>query len=195
MTIHSDHPFLEPQSSRDAARRLRARTGGVVSLWTSGEGEGQAGLTVSSMMVATGEPAEVLALVDPDADLFDALEQTGRAVVQLLRWEHHQLADVFAGVIPAPNGVEVTAEIVRRDPSARVLILSASGEQADVLAAVKAGATGYLVKSASRPELLDAVRRVAAGDTVFTPGLAGLVLGEEPDPLVHRRGRYLPPAR
>ncbi|MDT0201217.1 response regulator transcription factor [Nocardioides sp. AE5] len=80
--------------------------------------------------------------------------------------------------IPAPNGVEVTAEIVRQDPSVRVLILSASGEQADVLAAVKAGATGYLVKSASREELLDAVGRVAAGDTVFTPGLAGLVLGE-----------------
>jgi DNA-binding NarL/FixJ family response regulator len=80
--------------------------------------------------------------------------------------------------IPGPNGVEVTADVLARDPSARVLILSASGEQADVLAAVKAGATGYLVKSASRPELLDAVRRVAAGDTVFTPGLAGLVLGE-----------------
>jgi DNA-binding NarL/FixJ family response regulator len=59
-----------------------------------------------------------------------------------------------------------------------VLILSASGEQRDVLEAVKAGATGYLVKSASRDELLDAVRRVALGDTVFTPGLAGLVLGE-----------------
>jgi DNA-binding NarL/FixJ family response regulator len=59
-----------------------------------------------------------------------------------------------------------------------VLILSASGEHADVLEAVKAGATGYLVKSASRQELLDAVRRVAAGDSVFTPGLAGLVLGE-----------------
>ena len=59
-----------------------------------------------------------------------------------------------------------------------MLILSASGEQADVLEAVKAGATGYLVKSASREELLSAVRRVAAGDTVFTPGLAGLVLGE-----------------
>jgi len=80
--------------------------------------------------------------------------------------------------IPAPNGVDVTAEVLRQDPSARVLILSASGEQDDVLAAVKAGATGYLVKSASRTELLDAVRRVAAGDTVFTPGLAGLVLGE-----------------
>ena len=80
--------------------------------------------------------------------------------------------------IPGPNGVEVTANVLAHDPSARVLILSASGEQADVLAAVKAGATGYLVKSASRPELLDAVRRVAVGDTVFTPGLAGLVLGE-----------------
>ena len=72
--------------------------------------------------------------------------------------------------IPAPNGVEVTAEVLRQDPSARVLILSASGEQEDVLDAVKAGATGYLVKSASRTELLDAVRRVAQGDTVFTPG-------------------------
>lgn len=80
--------------------------------------------------------------------------------------------------IPGPNGVEVTAQVLQHDPSARVLILSASGEQADVLEAVKAGATGYLVKSASRDELLDAVRRVAAGDTVFTPGLAGLVLGE-----------------
>ncbi len=80
--------------------------------------------------------------------------------------------------IPGPNGVEVTAEVLRQDPSARVLILSASGEQADVLEAVKAGATGYLVKSASREELISAVRRVAQGDTVFTPGLAGLVLGE-----------------
>jgi DNA-binding NarL/FixJ family response regulator len=80
--------------------------------------------------------------------------------------------------IPAPDGVEVTAAMVRQDPSVRVLILSASGEQADVLAAVKAGATGYLVKSASREELLTAVRRVAGGDPVFTPGLAGLVLGE-----------------
>ncbi len=80
--------------------------------------------------------------------------------------------------IPPPTGVEVTATLVREDPTVRVLILSASGEQRDVLDAVKAGATGYLVKSASSAELLDAVRRVALGDTVFTPGLAGLVLGE-----------------
>ncbi len=80
--------------------------------------------------------------------------------------------------IPEPNGVAVTAALVAADPTVRVLILSASGEQDDVLEAVKAGATGYLVKSASRVELLAAVRRVAEGDTVFTPGLAGLVLGE-----------------
>src|ERR1700748_720376 len=61
--------------------------------------------------------------------------------------------------IPGPNGVEVTADVLGHDPSARVLVLSASGEQQDVLEAVKAGATGYLVKSASRQELLDAVRR------------------------------------
>jgi DNA-binding NarL/FixJ family response regulator len=63
-------------------------------------------------------------------------------------------------------------------PGVRVLMLSASGEQQSVLDAVKAGATGYLVKSASSQEFLEAVRRTAAGDAVFTPGLAGLVLGE-----------------
>jgi len=60
----------------------------------------------------------------------------------------------------------------------KVLVLSASGEQADVLEAVKAGATGYLLKSASAADLVDAVRRTAAGEAVFTSGLAGLVLGE-----------------
>ena len=80
--------------------------------------------------------------------------------------------------IPAPSGVEVTTSLMSFDEPPRVLVLSASGEQSDVLDAVKAGATGYLVKSASRQELVAAVRRVAAGDTVFTPGLAGLVLGE-----------------
>jgi DNA-binding NarL/FixJ family response regulator len=80
--------------------------------------------------------------------------------------------------MPKLSGVEVTARIVSANPAVRVLVLSASGEQDDVLQAVKAGATGYLVKSASREELLEAVRRTAAGDPVFTPGLAGLLLGE-----------------
>ncbi|MGZ4452929.1 MAG: response regulator [Nocardioides sp.] len=80
--------------------------------------------------------------------------------------------------IPAPDGVAVTTDIIGRRPQTRVLVLSASGEQDDVLAAVTAGATGYLVKSASREELLAAVARVADGEPVFTAGLAGLVLGE-----------------
>ncbi|MEU0932077.1 MULTISPECIES: response regulator transcription factor [unclassified Embleya] len=80
--------------------------------------------------------------------------------------------------LPKLPGVEVARELVRQDRSVRILVLSASGEQEDVLEAVKAGATGYLVKSASREELVDAVGRTAVGDPVFTPGLAGLVLGE-----------------
>ena len=80
--------------------------------------------------------------------------------------------------LPVMDGVEATRQIIKQNASIRVLVLSASGEHTDVLEAVKAGATGYLVKSASKEELLDAVRRVAVGDPVFTPGLAGLVLGE-----------------
>ncbi|RCV55296.1 DNA-binding response regulator [Marinitenerispora sediminis] len=80
--------------------------------------------------------------------------------------------------LPDMSGVAVTRELLAQDPAPRVLILSASGEHQDVLDAVKAGATGYLVKSASSDELIAAVRRVHVGDAVFTPGLAGLVLGE-----------------
>jgi len=80
--------------------------------------------------------------------------------------------------LPDMSGVEVTRGLRAAHPGARVLVLSASGEQQDVLDAVKAGAVGYLLKSAARPEFLDAVRRTAAGDAVFTPGLAALVLGE-----------------
>ena len=80
--------------------------------------------------------------------------------------------------LPDMSGVEVTRGLAATYPGARVLILSASGEHQDVLDAVKAGAAGYLVKSASRAELLEAVRRTADGDAVFSPGLAGLVLGE-----------------
>ena len=76
------------------------------------------------------------------------------------------------------SGVDATGQITAELPETRVLVLSASGEHADVLEAVKAGASGYLLKSASVEELVEAVTRTAAGDAVFTPGLAGLVLGE-----------------
>jgi DNA-binding NarL/FixJ family response regulator len=80
--------------------------------------------------------------------------------------------------LPDMSGVAVTVALQAADPSVRVLVLSASGEQQDVLDAVKAGAAGYLLKSAARSEFLDAVQRTADGDAVFTPGLAALVLGE-----------------
>ena len=80
--------------------------------------------------------------------------------------------------LPSMSGVEATAELVRLDPAIRVLMFSSSGEDADVLAAAKAGARGYLVKSAAADELVAAVRRTAAGEAVFSPGLAALVLGE-----------------
>ncbi|MFI6871274.1 response regulator [Nocardia sp. NPDC050406] len=80
--------------------------------------------------------------------------------------------------LPDGNGATATAEILGVSPRTRVLVLSASAERDDVLEAIKAGATGYLVKSASAAELIDAVRATASGQAVFTPGLAGLVLGE-----------------
>ncbi len=80
--------------------------------------------------------------------------------------------------LPDGSGTEATAAVLEVSPQTRILVLSASGERDDVLEAVKAGASGYLVKSASRDELLAAVRATAAGQAVFTPGLAGLVLGE-----------------
>jgi DNA-binding NarL/FixJ family response regulator len=76
------------------------------------------------------------------------------------------------------QGVVAISEILEGLPDTRILVLSASGEHQDVLDAVKAGASGYLVKSASITELVTAVQRTAAGSAVFTPGLAGLVLGE-----------------
>lgn len=80
--------------------------------------------------------------------------------------------------MPEVGGVEVTRRVVAEHPGVRVLVLTASGEHEDVLEAVKAGATGYLVKSASRAELVAAVERTGRGEAVFTAGLAGLVLGE-----------------
>jgi len=80
--------------------------------------------------------------------------------------------------LPDISGVDVINGLREAVPDVRVLMLSASGEQQSVLDAVKAGASGYLLKSAGLAEFLDAVARTAAGDTVFTPGLAGLVLGE-----------------
>ncbi|WP_433800738.1 response regulator [Actinomycetospora sp. CA-084318] len=80
--------------------------------------------------------------------------------------------------MPHLDGAGATAAILDALPGTRVLVLSASAEQGDVLGAVRAGASGYLLKSAQAAELVDAVRRTANGQAVFGPELAGLVLGE-----------------
>ena len=79
--------------------------------------------------------------------------------------------------LPDGSGVDVIKHVTSTS-SARALVLSASADQGDVLEAVKAGASGYLTKSAQPAELRDAVLRTAAGEAVYTPGLAALVLGE-----------------
>jgi DNA-binding NarL/FixJ family response regulator len=103
----------------------------------------------------------------PDADAAVRIARAVRPTVVLM--------DLNLG---ATSGVTAIERIIGEHPDTRVLVLSASGEHADVLAAVKAGASGYLVKSAGAEELVAAVRRTAEGYPVFTPGLAGLVLGE-----------------
>jgi DNA-binding NarL/FixJ family response regulator len=80
--------------------------------------------------------------------------------------------------LPTVRGVEAIRRIVEQSPHVKVLVLSASAEEADVLEAVKVGASGYLLKSATAAELADAVTRVRAGEPVFSPSLAALVLGE-----------------
>ena len=80
--------------------------------------------------------------------------------------------------LPRVSGVDATRAIVEDSPHVKVLVLSASAEEADVLEAVKAGASGYLLKSSSSQEMVDAVLRVRSGEPVFTASLAGLVLSE-----------------
>lgn len=103
MTIHSSHPFATPPEQRDAARRLRGRLASPVTIWASGVGVARVGLTVSSMLVALGEPARVVGLVDPDSDFALGLGSTWG--VSVLQVGDHGLAEAFAGLAPAPGGL------------------------------------------------------------------------------------------
>jgi DNA-binding NarL/FixJ family response regulator len=78
--------------------------------------------------------------------------------------------------MPGGGGAEVIRGVVPRRPAVRFLALSVSDAPEDVIAIIRAGARGYVTKTISGPELADAVRRVADGDAVFSPRLAGFVL-------------------
>ena len=168
MTIHSEHPFQPPESSRSAIRRLRGRLPSPVTLWTAADEQGRAGLTVSSTMVADGEPGVVLALIDPLSDLWDVLRRTGTAAVSVLSWSHRGLADAFGFVAPAPGGPFATGAWTH----------TAWGP---VPADATAWAGGRLADPAPAP---------TGWGLLVTLTVQHVELREDRDPLVHRRGRY-----
>ncbi len=78
--------------------------------------------------------------------------------------------------LPGGGGVEVAGRLLAEHPQLRFLALSVSDAPDDVIAVIRAGARGYVTKSISGTELSDAIVRVANGDAVFSPRLAGFVL-------------------
>jgi flavin reductase (DIM6/NTAB) family NADH-FMN oxidoreductase RutF len=167
VTIHSGHPFADPEP--DAVRRFRGRLGGAVTLWTTGSAQRRAGLTISSLMVANGETARVLALVDPDSDLAELLAETRRAVVHVLTWADRALAEVFAGTAPAPGGAFRQAEFVDTEWGPRL-----------------ASTTTYA-------HVVPVSEEPVGWSTLLTCELHAAHVGAEDGPaLGHRRGRFFP---
>jgi len=78
--------------------------------------------------------------------------------------------------MPGGGGVAVLRAVMEKTPAVRFLALSVSDASEDVIGIIRAGARGYVTKNISGPDLLDAIYRVAAGDAVFSPRLAGFVL-------------------
>ena len=78
--------------------------------------------------------------------------------------------------MPGGGGLAVVKNISADDPDVRFLALSVSDKAEDVIAMIRAGARGYVTKSISPTDLVDAITRIANGDAVFSPRLAGFVL-------------------
>jgi DNA-binding NarL/FixJ family response regulator len=114
----------------------------------------------------TAGVAEIVAEASDGGEAIDGARETMPEVV---------LMDLN---LPRVRGADAIRMITTEAPHIRILVLSASGEEADVLEAVKNGAIGYLLKDSTAAEIADAVRRAADGEVVFTPSLAGLVLSE-----------------
>lgn len=103
--IHRDHPFRTPVELREPARRFRGRLASPVTIWTAGSGEARAGLTVSSLVVAEGEPPSVFGLIGVTTDLAEALRETEAFVVHVLERKDRALAERFALRHPSPGGL------------------------------------------------------------------------------------------
>jgi DNA-binding NarL/FixJ family response regulator len=148
---------------------------------TGWQGEARAGDDLVRVLVVDDHP------VWRDGVRAD-LDSSGRAVVvaeardggeAIERAREHMPDVVLMDLnLPTVRGVDAIRRIVEESPHVKVLVLSASGEEADVLEAIKVGASGYLLKSATDAELVEAVARVRVGEPVFSANLAALVLGE-----------------
>jgi flavin reductase (DIM6/NTAB) family NADH-FMN oxidoreductase RutF len=104
VTIHHSHPFAVGEQDRNPLRRFRGRMACPVSIWAAAADGKRAGWTVSSFLVADGDPGEVVGLIDEEAPLADVLAKSPTLTVNLLGWQQRALADAFAGVVPAPGG-------------------------------------------------------------------------------------------
>jgi flavin reductase (DIM6/NTAB) family NADH-FMN oxidoreductase RutF len=163
MTIHSTDPFATPEGDRSPIRRLRGRLPSAVTLWTA---PGPAGLTVSSTLVIDGRPGRVLALIDDESELWEAVEGTGRFAMIPLSAGDRQVADRFAGVLPAPGGPFRVGKW--RDTE-----FGPVPEDAGTWAGCR----------------LDGSRRYGWG--LLVEGvIAHIEVGSDGDPLLHYRGRY-----
>jgi len=114
------------------------------------------------------------------ADDIDVVGE-GRDVESAIAAIKEYAPDVVILDVHLPGGtgggaLDVLAEVLGGAAPPKVLALSVSDAADDVVAVVRAGARGYVTKSISGPDLSDAVRRVASGDAVFSPRLAGFVL-------------------
>jgi DNA-binding NarL/FixJ family response regulator len=114
------------------------------------------------------------------AELGESVEVVGEAseVDAAIELIGERLPDVVVVDVHMPlgGGERVIRSVLARHPDVRFLALSVSDAPSDVIAVIRAGARGYVTKTISGPELTDAVQRVADGDAVFSPQLAGFVL-------------------
>jgi DNA-binding NarL/FixJ family response regulator len=114
------------------------------------------------------------------SELGDAVDVVGEAetVAEAIALIRRTKPDVVLLDVHMPDGggQAVLAGVASEVPSARFLALSVSDAAEDVIGVIRAGARGYVTKSISGADLADAVRRVAEGDAVFSPRLAGFVL-------------------
>ena len=121
-------------------------------------------------MFRTGVRAEIASAVEVVGEAADVDEAV--AVVAASRPDV-VLLDVH---LPGGGGVEVMRRVATRVPETKFLALSVSDAAEDVIGTIRGGARGYVTKSITGPELVSAIDRVADGDAVFSPRLAGFVL-------------------